>query len=277
MREYSPVSTPFQERQVMLIRTGTDATLPRGSGDDRPHEVKRTVLRAKTAPEKRRRFAARSPGARRPPGSSSRREHGLASARGRYAHPQPRTMLPSRRSGGTGRRAGLKIRFPSGSVGSIPTFGIAWSTGTGGSPMHEEAALGARGRRRGQHAAAVRAVRGDTTSPVLKTGRGRPCQAVCAVCAAGRSAPRPSSTPTLPRRRPTRCVPWTPPATAAPSRPRSRAEHGDAAPRRRAPAVRTDVSRAGGSRPRRCRPRTSESGACRSSASRPTARGPAGR
>src|SRR5579871_148433 len=29
-----------------------------------------------------------------------------------------------RRSGGTGRRAGLKIRFPSGSVGSIPTFGI---------------------------------------------------------------------------------------------------------------------------------------------------------
>src|SRR5581483_12391304 len=27
------------------------------------------------------------------------------------------------RSGGTGRRAGLKIRFPSGSVGSIPTFG----------------------------------------------------------------------------------------------------------------------------------------------------------
>ena len=32
------------------------------------------------------------------------------------------------RSGGTGRRAGLKIRFPPGSVGSIPTFGI--STGT---------------------------------------------------------------------------------------------------------------------------------------------------
>ena len=29
------------------------------------------------------------------------------------------------RSGGTGRRAGLKIRFPAGSVGSIPTFGIA--------------------------------------------------------------------------------------------------------------------------------------------------------
>src|SRR4051812_27404925 len=28
------------------------------------------------------------------------------------------------RSGGTGRRAGLKIRFPPGSVGSIPTFGI---------------------------------------------------------------------------------------------------------------------------------------------------------
>src|SRR3954449_4070713 len=27
------------------------------------------------------------------------------------------------RSGGTGRRAGLKIRFPSGSVGSSPTFG----------------------------------------------------------------------------------------------------------------------------------------------------------
>src|SRR5436305_5754930 len=32
-------------------------------------------------------------------------------------------MVP-RPSGRTGRRAGLKIRFPSGSVGSIPTFGI---------------------------------------------------------------------------------------------------------------------------------------------------------
>src|SRR5215218_2930429 len=31
----------------------------------------------------------------------------------------------SRRSGGTGRRAGLKIRWPSGLVGSIPTSGIA--------------------------------------------------------------------------------------------------------------------------------------------------------
>jgi hypothetical protein len=30
---------------------------------------------------------------------------------------------PAGRSGGTGRRAGLKIRFPLGSVGSIPTFG----------------------------------------------------------------------------------------------------------------------------------------------------------
>src|SRR4051812_32831410 len=36
--------------------------------------------------------------------------------------PAPLTMRWSR-SGGTGRRAGLKIRFPSGSVGSIPTFG----------------------------------------------------------------------------------------------------------------------------------------------------------
>src|SRR3954471_18578317 len=36
--------------------------------------------------------------------------------------PAPLTMQ-SGRSGGTGRRAGLKIRFPSGSVGSIPTFG----------------------------------------------------------------------------------------------------------------------------------------------------------
>src|SRR5947199_10209472 len=34
-------------------------------------------------------------------------------------------MLVLGRSGGTGRRAGLKIRFPPGSVGSIPTFGIA--------------------------------------------------------------------------------------------------------------------------------------------------------
>src|SRR3954471_19032668 len=36
--------------------------------------------------------------------------------------PAPLTMQ-SGRSGGTGRRAGLKIRFPPGSVGSIPTFG----------------------------------------------------------------------------------------------------------------------------------------------------------
>src|SRR3954451_15921650 len=36
--------------------------------------------------------------------------------------PAPLTMR-SGRSGGTGRRAGLKIRFPPGSVGSIPTFG----------------------------------------------------------------------------------------------------------------------------------------------------------
>src|SRR3954449_3460482 len=36
--------------------------------------------------------------------------------------PAPLTMH-SGRSGGTGRRAGLKIRFPPGSVGSIPTFG----------------------------------------------------------------------------------------------------------------------------------------------------------
>src|SRR6478609_8838774 len=35
------------------------------------------------------------------------------------------TMPPPSRSGGTGRRAGLKIRFPPGSVGSIPTFGIS--------------------------------------------------------------------------------------------------------------------------------------------------------
>src|SRR6266511_3696539 len=33
-----------------------------------------------------------------------------------------------RRSGGTGRRAGLKIRWPSGSVGSIPTFGTVQRT-----------------------------------------------------------------------------------------------------------------------------------------------------
>src|SRR6266567_696797 len=33
------------------------------------------------------------------------------------------TMRALSRSGGTGRRAGLKIRFPSGSVGSTPTFG----------------------------------------------------------------------------------------------------------------------------------------------------------
>src|SRR4051794_30948132 len=40
-----------------------------------------------------------------------------------------RRLVPwvASRSGGTGRRAGLKIRFPSGSVGSIPTFGTRLS------------------------------------------------------------------------------------------------------------------------------------------------------
>jgi hypothetical protein len=36
----------------------------------------------------------------------------------------PRGSTPSR-SGGIGRRAGFKIRFPLGSVGSSPTFGIS--------------------------------------------------------------------------------------------------------------------------------------------------------
>src|SRR5215218_7618536 len=41
----------------------------------------------------------------------------------------------SRRSGGTGRRAGLKIRWPSGLVGSIPTSGIRrWTSARAGSP-----------------------------------------------------------------------------------------------------------------------------------------------
>ena len=34
-------------------------------------------------------------------------------------------IIEPRRSGGTGRRTGLKIRRPSGRVGSIPTFGIS--------------------------------------------------------------------------------------------------------------------------------------------------------
>ena len=41
-----------------------------------------------------------------------------------------------RRSGGTGRRAGLKIRFPSGSVGSTPTFGTQSSCWTRGLDSH---------------------------------------------------------------------------------------------------------------------------------------------
>ena len=53
------------------------------------------------------------------------REFGLRSnlrASGARARYDPR----SSRSGGTGRRAGLKIRFPPGSVGSIPTFGTSF-------------------------------------------------------------------------------------------------------------------------------------------------------
>src|SRR6476646_10397151 len=42
-------------------------------------------------------------------------------------HPRPGSLYDAgaSRSGGTGRRAGLKIRFPPGSVGSIPTFGTS--------------------------------------------------------------------------------------------------------------------------------------------------------
>src|SRR5690349_181057 len=37
----------------------------------------------------------------------------------------------ARRSGGTGRRAGLKIRWGQLRVGSSPTFGTSWLSGTG--------------------------------------------------------------------------------------------------------------------------------------------------
>src|SRR5439155_5370206 len=42
-----------------------------------------------------------------------------------YCKPEPAVQWPGRRSGGIGRRAGLKIRCPSGRVGSSPTFGIS--------------------------------------------------------------------------------------------------------------------------------------------------------
>ena len=48
--------------------------------------------------------------------------HGRFSRRSGRSWRRPRTMGAGR-SGGIGRRAGLKIRFPPGSVGSIPTFG----------------------------------------------------------------------------------------------------------------------------------------------------------
>src|SRR4051794_10272242 len=50
------------------------------------------------------------------------------------------------RSGGIGRRAGLKIRFPSGSVGSIPNFG----TDQRGRVQLEEAVPDARKPRAGR-------------------------------------------------------------------------------------------------------------------------------
>ena len=69
---------------------------------------------------------------RQPPPSSHRPLTGAPGPPGRQSRPPAanRRALDSRlpsaagRSGGTGRRAGLKIRFPSGSGGSIPPFGI---------------------------------------------------------------------------------------------------------------------------------------------------------
>ena len=52
-------------------------------------------------------------------GGSPPRHDGFA-----YGKSYEATIVGTGRSGGTGRRAGLKIRFPSGSVGSIPTFGM---------------------------------------------------------------------------------------------------------------------------------------------------------
>jgi hypothetical protein len=57
-----------------------------------------------------------------PRSSTRRRQSDQCHRPGRACPPALRSGFG--RSGGTGRRAGLKIRFPSGSVGSIPTFGI---------------------------------------------------------------------------------------------------------------------------------------------------------
>src|SRR5262249_22048924 len=55
---------------------------------------------------------------------------GWERARGPGACEPPACLVPCKtsRSGGTGRRAGLKIRWPSGRVGSIPTFGMCGRT-----------------------------------------------------------------------------------------------------------------------------------------------------
>src|SRR5215208_393180 len=50
---------------------------------------------------------------------------GVSGVHAPRATPRRGATVRSRRSGGIGRRAGLKIRWPSGLVGSIPTSGIA--------------------------------------------------------------------------------------------------------------------------------------------------------
>src|SRR6266540_1808804 len=60
--------------------------------------------------------------------SSSSCGRSIRGARG-ICKRDPALQCPSRRSGGTGRRAGLKIRWPSGLVGSIPTSGTTHRRG----------------------------------------------------------------------------------------------------------------------------------------------------
>ena len=132
--------TRANDRQHRAIRAGARRAQRRGRARARARARALLVRAARGDPR---------PG-RRPPARLARRQ----AARSQLTPDGLRS--PGRRSGGTGRRAGLKIRCPSGRAGSIPAFGTP------------TAASGARGR-----VAVARGVEWlDTAQPRRRRGRG---------------------------------------------------------------------------------------------------------
>ena len=137
---YRVADVPLIERLAKSARrtfSGPAVWAPGDSDDrralraERPRSTGRSARRSRRAAPTGARALAREHvlslvrAARGDPHPGRRPPARLARGQAPRAQLIPETGLPSpgRRSGGTGRRAGLKIRCPSGRVGSIPTFG----------------------------------------------------------------------------------------------------------------------------------------------------------